>query len=130
MQRELLTDSTHAVTVVLGDGRGVELVELLLEAERACLLAHLAASGGGGGGRVCAARHAAREREAARRRRRRVGQVVEEDLRLARLAAKGLLVLGRNTTLHNLPPILFKCKALSAIRIRVYSIPTGNRRMV
>ena len=77
---------THAVAVVLGDGRGVELVELLLEAEGARLLAHLAAAaaGGGGGG---AARHAAREREAVGPRR--VGQVVEEDLRLARLAAKG-----------------------------------------
>ena len=74
---------THAVAVVLGDGRGVELVELLLEAERARLLAHLAAAAAGGG--VGAARHAAREREAVRR----VRQVVEEDLRLARLAAKG-----------------------------------------
>ena len=78
--------NTYAVAVVLGDGRGIELVELLLEAEGARLLAHLAAAAGGRG--VGAARHAAREREAARRRRR-VRQVVEEDLRLARLAAKG-----------------------------------------
>ena len=75
------------MAVVLGDGRGVELVELLLEAERARLLAHLAAAAAAGGGGVGAARHAAREREAVGPRR--VGQVVEEDLRLARLAAKG-----------------------------------------
>ena len=33
--------NTYAMAVVLGDGRGVELVEFLLELERPRLLAHL-----------------------------------------------------------------------------------------
>ena len=60
--------NTYAVTVILGDGCGVELVELLLELERARLLPHL--------------RVDAREGEVERRR---VGHVVYEDLRLAGL---------------------------------------------
>ena len=83
------------MAVVLGDGSGVELVELLLELERARLLAHLT--------RVVAPNP--REGKVERRR---VRHVVYEDLRFAGLTVKGNVRALLMHAIHFIMPMLLE----------------------